>query len=584
MEKIKVACIFGGCSSEYDVSLVSATSVIKNINLEKYEIIMIGITKSGDFYLYNGPVDDIENDHWFSPEHSKKITFSTNRSDHGFIILETNKIVNIDIAFPILHGRNGEDGRIQGLFELAGIPYVGCDMISSAICMDKFIAHNLVEDSGILVPKSYLFDQTAEKTYIEKTIQNLTYPVYVKPLRAGSSFGITKVNQKEELEKAVELAFSYDNKIVIEEGIDGFEVGCAIMGNEDLVIGEVDEIKLQDGFFDYEEKYTLKTSQIILPAELDDKTREEIKKVALKIYKILGCSGFARVDMFYSKDHKIVFNEVNTIPGCTSHSRYPSMLKEVGYDFNVVLDRLIGLGLNKKKHIFYKKDIYNGSLILVNKEHLLKELKEDLESFTKHYPDILIDKKANHYLQLALKEIEAGDLIVPVSGYRTLEEQQKIFDDSLKENGEEFTYQYIALPNASEHQTGLAIDLALNQGEIDFIRPHFPYEGICQKFREIASKYGFIERYTEEKKEITAISAEEWHFRYVGYPHSEIIKQNDFCLEEYIKFLKKDKLKFQNYEISYIPFHGDKMEIELGFEDSISGNNVDGFIITRKLS
>lgn len=347
MSKIRVACLFGGCSSEYDVSLVSASSVIRNINQEKYEVIMIGITREGDFYLYNGNVDNIEKNNWFNENYCKKITFSNNKSDHGFVILESNELVKIDIAFPILHGKNGEDGRLQGLLELAEIPIVGCGMTSSAICMDKYIAHKLVETNGILVPKSYLFTKYDNKTEIKEQIINLKYPIFVKPLKAGSSFGITKVLDKSQLDRAIDYAFSYDDSIIIEEGIDGFEVGCAILGNNELIIGEVDEIELQDGFFDYEEKYTLKTSKIILPAELSELEREKIKDTALKIYKILGCKGFSRVDMFYTKDNKIVFNEVNTIPGCTSHSRYPSMLKQIGYNFEDVIDKWITLGLEK---------------------------------------------------------------------------------------------------------------------------------------------------------------------------------------------------------------------------------------------
>jgi len=347
MKKLKVACIFGGCSSEYEVSLVSATSVIRNIDKSKYEIIMIGITKDGDFYLYNGDIDDIEKDKWFNEKYTKKITFSTNRSDKGFIIMDTNEIVNIDIAFPILHGKNGEDGRLQGLFELAGIKYVGCDMTSSAICMDKFIAHELVKQKGILVPLSYLFEESDNYEEIEPKISNLSYPIFVKPLKAGSSFGITKVKDKSELRTAIKEAFTYDNKIIIEENIEGFEVGCAILGNKGLIIGEVDEIELQDGFFDYTEKYTLKTSKIHLPARIEESERERIKATALQIYKTLGCTNFSRVDMFYTKNKEIVFNEVNTIPGCTSHSRYPSMLKSIGYSFSEVIDNLIKLGMER---------------------------------------------------------------------------------------------------------------------------------------------------------------------------------------------------------------------------------------------
>lgn len=347
MKKMHVACFFGGCSSEYGVSLVSATSVIHNLNQEKYDLTFIGITEKGDFYLYTGPIEKIEKNEWNQKEYTKKITISTNRSDHGFIIVDTKEVVPIDIAFPILHGKNGEDGRLQGLFELVGIHFVGPGMLASALCMDKFIAHELVRLNGIEVPKSVLLTKYNKEQKLEE-LNNLTYPLFVKPLKAGSSFGITKVSDKKKLASAIDFAFTYDDAVVVEENIDGFEVGCAILGNEELTIGEVDEIELQEGFFDFEEKYNLKTSKIHLPARLPEEEREKIKNTALQIYQILNCKGFGRVDMFYTPDKRIVFNEVNTIPGCTSHSRYPSMLKEIGMPFQDVLDKLIELGLENE--------------------------------------------------------------------------------------------------------------------------------------------------------------------------------------------------------------------------------------------
>ena len=246
--KKTVAIIFGGCSSEYEISLVSATSVIRNVNRDKYNILLIGITKNGDFYLYNGDINDIEKDKWLNESKIQKITISTNRSDHGIIILSTNEIIKIDIVFPVLHGQNGEDGRLQGLLELAGIKYVGCDMISSALCMDKYLAHKIVALNGFLVPRSYLFDKKDSYDWIKSKINDLRFPLFVKPLKAGSSFGITKIKVINELKQALKEAFKYDNKIIVEENIDGFEVGCAILGNDKLIIGEVDEIELEDGF------------------------------------------------------------------------------------------------------------------------------------------------------------------------------------------------------------------------------------------------------------------------------------------------------------------------------------------------
>lgn len=237
-----------------------------------------------------------------------------------------------------------------------------------------------------------------------------------------------------------------------------------------------------------------------------------------------------------------------------------------------------------KKYILNESDVHKGNLILVNPKFKLSlTFNTTLESFNNEYNDVLINKEANKFLQFILREINAGNKIVPVSGFRSLEKQKEIFNDSLKENGKEFTYKYVALPNASEHQTGLAIDLALNKEDIDFIRPSFPHSGICNEFRKVSLKYGFIERYKAEKKQITSISAEEWHFRFVGYPHSEIMDLKGYCLEEYIDFLKNNNITYKNYEIYYIPFENKTIEIELNDTDQISGNNVDGFIVTRTL-
>lgn len=247
------------------------------------------------------------------------------------------------MVFPVLHGKNGEDGTLQGLFELAGIPIVGCNTLSSALCMDKSRAHKLVSLEGISVPKSVTFNRFEQENAIKEIALNLTYPLFVKPVRAGSSFGITKVTEKEKLSAAIALAFEHDTEVIVEEAIDGFEVGCAILGNDVLTVGRVDEIELLSGFFDYTEKYTLKTSQIHMPARIDAATEKKIQDTALRIYKTLGCSGFARVDLFLSANGNIVFNEVNTIPGLTSHSRYPNMMKGIGLSFAKMLDRLIGL-------------------------------------------------------------------------------------------------------------------------------------------------------------------------------------------------------------------------------------------------
>lgn len=345
MGKKKIGVIFGGCSPEYSVSLESAYSVITNINNEKYDVILIGITKNGDWYKYNGNIENIKNDSWYNEENCTKVLISSSKSDKGIVEITDNetKIIKLDAIFPVLHGKNGEDGTVQGLIELAGIKLIGCDLISSSLCMDKYLSHKLVENYGIKVAKSIVIDNETSKNELEKKLESLSFPLFIKPMKAGSSFGITKIYRIEEIDNAINEAFKYDTEIIIEENIDGIEVGCAILGNRELLTGEIDEISLADGFFNYTEKYTLKTSKIYCPARIDKNTSKRIKETAQEIYKILKCKDFARVDMFLNKDGEIYFNEINTIPGFTSHSRYPNMMKEVGINFDELVDKLISL-------------------------------------------------------------------------------------------------------------------------------------------------------------------------------------------------------------------------------------------------
>lgn len=371
---------FGGCSSEYKVSLESASAVIAHINREKYELVLIGIDQGGDWYLYEGPVEAIAADQWCHPSICSPAMVSPQKHLHGLLVFRENGVerISLDAALPVLHGKNGEDGTIQGLLELAGIELLGCNTLSSAVCMEKDMAHRLAAAAGVNVPKSYLFSFSevrkeleaykAENRKVKAGIgelvaaekrtcpqlklwdwaKELGYPLFVKPLRAGSSFGITKVTEPRQLYEAVEQAFCHDSLCIMEEAIDGFEVGCAVLGNprgeaQDLFLGEVDEIELSDGFFDYTEKYTLKTSQIHVPARISREKAQEIKETACKIYQALDCEYFARVDLFLTPQGEIYFNEVNTIPGFTAHSRYPSMMKAAGISFEELLDRLLNM-------------------------------------------------------------------------------------------------------------------------------------------------------------------------------------------------------------------------------------------------
>lgn len=353
-KKAKIAVLFGGCSPEYPVSLQSAYAVITNIDRDLYEPVMIGITKEGNWYRYYGDPDRIPADTW-EEDHSvlSKVLLSPDRNDHGIIELTTTNGVkdyvktSLHAVFPVLHGKNGEDGTVQGLTELAGIPLVGCKTLASAVCMDKARSHRLVQEAGISVPRGFVLSSNEQLKHFHERLKELSFPLFVKPARAGSSFGISRIMSEEELAAAVRTAGKYDSEIVIEEAISGSEVGCAIMGDRELIIGEVDEIELSGGFFDYTEKYTLKTSTIHVPARISGEKAEEIKKAAGIIYRALGCSGFARVDMFLTPDGKIIFNEVNTIPGFTSHSRFPGMMKAAGWSFPEIVNTLIRTAVNR---------------------------------------------------------------------------------------------------------------------------------------------------------------------------------------------------------------------------------------------
>lgn len=339
-----IAVFFGGCSTEYEVSLQSACAVIQNIDTASYTPVFIGIDRqSGQWFWYRGEIARIENDSWQSDENCTPVFPSTDRTVHGICYFENNtpKTISFDAALPILHGKNGEDGTLQGLLELMGVRIIGCGSLSSALCMDKELAHRIVSMNGIKTARSIALNKDYSPQEITSYALELGYPLFVKPVRSGSSFGISKVLEEKDLLPAIEAAFTHDSTVILEELINGFEVGCAVLGTKDLIIGEVDEIELSDGFFDYTEKYTLKTSSIHVPARITAEQSDKIKKTALMIYRLLGCSYFARVDLFLTPKGDIYFNEVNTIPGFTSHSRYPNMLKAIGLSFGEVINRLL---------------------------------------------------------------------------------------------------------------------------------------------------------------------------------------------------------------------------------------------------
>jgi D-alanine--(R)-lactate ligase len=345
VDRLKIGIIFGGCSEEHPISVKSAQEVAKNLDTEKYEPFYIGITKSGAWKLCDGPDPNWENGN------CRPAVLSPDRSVHGLLVLdqEQYKMIRLDVVFPVLHGKLGEDGAMQGLLELSGIPYVGCDVQSSALCMDKSLAYIVARNAGLATPTYWA---VAEDEKIDP--DQLPYPVFVKPARSGSSFGVSKVSRKEELLSAMETARQYDSEVLIEEAVVGSEVGCAILGERfELVAGEVDRVALSHGFFrihqESEPESGSENSTFIVPADISTEARSLVRETAKAIYRALGCKGLARVDMFLTEDGTVILNEVNTLPGMTSYSRYPRMMAAAGLPLAEVIDRIVSLTLHGKK-------------------------------------------------------------------------------------------------------------------------------------------------------------------------------------------------------------------------------------------
>lgn len=336
--------VFGGQSSEYSVSLHSAASFLRALHLDEYEtVILIGIDQDGQTYLYEGSIDELEHDHW--KEHAVPAAWLKG----GLLPLDGRKPIALDVVFPVMHGKNGEDGAIQGLLQMMNIHVVGCDVLGSALCMDKELMHIVLHDAGIPAADYVCLKENRENPSFEEIEKKIPLPWIVKPCNAGSSYGVHFVQNKDEFEEAVEDAFKYDGrgKILVEKAIDGFEIGCAVMGNQDVFAGSVDEIQTSHAIFDFDGKYDMVDSAIYCPAHISEDEFEAARELAKKTYEAMNCMGMARVDMFRQKDGSIVVNEINTIPGFTATSRYPTMMKEAGKEFGDLIDELIALSMER---------------------------------------------------------------------------------------------------------------------------------------------------------------------------------------------------------------------------------------------
>lgn len=353
MSKLKLGVIFGGMSTEHDVSITSGTSVIKNLNKEKYEIYPIYIGKDGKWYEYSKTVSKIDILQ-VGEEIDEKVLISN----------PIEYIQECDVIFPVLHGLYGEDGTIQGMLEILKKPYVGCKVLSSSICMDKAYAKIIFERAGINQAK-YVYIKKENENYIyvdnnfseenstlEKIAniveEKLSYPVFVKPSNSGSSVGIKKAHNKEELINSIKYAGEFDRKILIEENINGREVECAVLGNKDAKASCVGEILPAEDFYTFDAKYKNAESRIVMPSEIPENISEEIRSMAVKAFKAADCTGLSRVDFFIENDtNRVIINEINTLPGFTQISMYPKLWEKMGVGYSDLLDKLIELALQK---------------------------------------------------------------------------------------------------------------------------------------------------------------------------------------------------------------------------------------------
>lgn len=352
MSKKVVAVLFGGQSSEHEVSKISASTVISNMSQDKYYVIPVYITKDGQWRIYDGPIENIANGQW--EKYATNAILSPDTEHKGLlrIVGDKVKIMPVDIIFPVLHGKFGEDGTVQGLIELSGLPYVGCGVLASSVSMDKAYTKIICDSIGIEQAKHtvvYRFEVEEDiQGCIKKIEEKIGYPCFVKPSCAGSSVGVSKAKDKKELKEALKLACENDRTIIIEENITGRELECGVLGNNDAKASVVGEAKAAADFYDFDAKYNNKESKTIVPAEIDEKISEKIREKAVKIFKALDCCGLSRVDFFLEdKTNRVIFNEINTLPGFTAISMYPMLWEEAGLSTEKLIDELIELGFER---------------------------------------------------------------------------------------------------------------------------------------------------------------------------------------------------------------------------------------------
>ncbi len=352
MKKLNVCILFGGMSPEHEVSLRSAESVLNNIDQEKYNVFPVGITRDGQWLLYKGAdYSDLPSGKWMEEALSTKVAISPVRKQ-GLLRFEGETVTceTIDVVFPVLHGENGEDGAMQGLLKIAGIPYVGPHVAQSAVAMDKTLTKLVMDQAGIPQAAWVLVRNSDLDARMDAALAcveaRFSYPVFVKPAGTGSSVGVSKANDRDQLQDALIQAGRYDEKILVEECIFGREVEVAVLGNGRPVVSVCGEIDSGAEFYDYDAKYITDTSVAYIPARISEETAEQVRELAVKAYQAIGCQGLSRVDFFVTYEgEKIVFNEINTLPGFTSISMYPKLFAASGIEYSQLIDELLQLAL-----------------------------------------------------------------------------------------------------------------------------------------------------------------------------------------------------------------------------------------------
>ena len=352
MRKLNVCVLFGGISPEHEVSLRSAESVLNVMDPEKYNIFPVGITKEGDWILYGGAdYSLLPTGRWQDHPRNRKATISPIRGQ-GLLSFEGDCVVRemIDVVFPVLHGENGEDGAMQGLLQMAGIPYVGPGVSASSVAMDKTLTKLVVDNTDVpqaawqLVRNSDLENRMDQ--VLDTVEERFSYPVFVKPAGTGSSVGVSKASDRERLRDALLQAGAYDDKILVEEFIHGREIEVAVMGNSSPVASVCGEIDSGAEFYDYDAKYVTDSSVAYIPARISEEVEEQVREMAVKVYSAVGCQGMSRVDFFVTYEgERVVFNEINTIPGFTSISMYPKLFAASGIPYAELVDELLKLAL-----------------------------------------------------------------------------------------------------------------------------------------------------------------------------------------------------------------------------------------------